>query len=299
MPPVIQLSNLTRCYGPIVAVSGLTLEVQAGEVIGLLGPNGAGKTTTLSMLSGLTLPTSGSVSVFGKDLTRNFMEVIGRIGTLVDRPQFYDYLTARQNLLLLARLAGREITVDRVLDRLGLLHVANRKVGGLSTGVRQRLGLAQAMLTDPELLILDEPTNSLDVEATQEIIKLLRRLAIDSKVTIVLASHLLHEVESLCDRVAIMNKGRLIACERTDALISYDQTEVEVFVDSPEAAARRALEQPWVEHASVQAGRLYVKLKEPNVHQLNALLVGAGYIVSAVIPRRRTLHDYFMKVLNS
>lgn len=299
MPSCIQISSLTKCYGSVVAVSGLTLEVQAGEVIGLLGPNGAGKSTTLGMLCGLIAPSSGAVSIFGKDLRRNFLDIAPRMGVLVDRPAFYEYLTARRNLILLAQLAQREVNIDRVLDRLNLLHIADRKVGELSRGVRQRLGLAQAMLTDPELLVLDEPTNSLDVESSHEVLLLLRRLADEARVTIVVSSHLLHEVESLCDRVAIINKGRLLACERTESLLSHDQTQIEVMVDAPEAAARRLAEQAWVASASVHAGRVHVRLKSPNVHQLTSFLVGSGYVVSAIIPKRRTLQEYFLKVMNS
>ena len=299
MSSCLHVSNLTKCYGRIVAVSGLSLEVQTGEVLGLLGPNGAGKSTTLGMLCGLIKPDSGSISLFGMELRRNFLDVMARIGVLVDKPDFYDYLSARTNLMLLARLGGKSVTIDRALDRLGLLHVADRRVGDLSRGTRQRLGLAQAMLTDPELLILDEPTNGLDIESSQEVLGLLRRLADEAKVTIIVSSHLLHEVELLCDRVAILSNGRLLACERTQSLLSYDLTQIEIMVDAPEAAARRLSEQTWVESTAVHAGRVHVRLRTPNVHQLTSFLVGTGYVVSGVMPRRRTLQDYFLKVMNT
>lgn len=298
MPVCIEMAKLTKRYGSTLAVDALTLEVETGEVLGLLGPNGAGKSTTLYILAGLVRPTSGSVSVFGKDLRRNLLEILSRTGVLVERPAFYDYLSARDNLLLCARLARREVTVDRVLDRMGLLRWSSRKVGTFSTGMRQRLGLAQAMLLEPELLILDEPATGFDPEATQQLMHLLRRLADEANVTIVYSSHMLHEVEGLCDRVAIIDEGKLIACEKTDTLVSYDQSCVDVLVDAPEAAAKRLEAEEWVESATVGPGRVAVTLREPNAQRLTAFLVGLGYRVSGVIPRRRTLQDYFLKVLN-
>ena len=298
MPVCIEMAKLTKRYGSTLAVDALTLDVEKGEVLGLLGPNGAGKSTTLYMLAGLARPTSGSVSVFGKDLRRHLLNILSRTGVLVERPAFYDYLSARDNLLLCARLARQDVTVDRVLDRVGLLRSSGQKVGTFSTGMRQRLGLAQAMLLEPELLLLDEPATGLDPEATQQLMRLLRRLADEANVTIVYSSHMLHEVEGLCDRVAIMDEGKLVACEKTDTLVSYDQSRVDVLVDAPEAAAKRLEAEEWVESATVGPGRVTVTLREPNAQRLTAFLVGLGYRVSGVIPRRRTLQDYFLKVLN-
>jgi ABC-2 type transport system ATP-binding protein len=298
MAACVQTENFAKCYGSVVAVSGLTLSVREGEVFGLLGPNGAGKSTTLYALCGLIPPTSGSISLFGKDLRRNFLEVMARVGVMVERPSFYNHLSAKRNLQLLARLARKEVTVDRALDRVGLLHLGGRRVGAMSHGMRQRLGLAQALLTEPDLLILDEPTGGMDVESTQEILRLLRFLADEAKVTIIFSSHMLHEVETLCDRVAIMNQGRLLACEETDRLISYDTSKADVLLDAPEAAAKRLKEQPWVESVTVQPGRVSVALNGASIHQLTTFLIGAGYRISGILPRRRTLQDYFVKVLH-
>lgn len=308
MVACIQISKLTKRYGSTVAVDDLSLEVQPGEVLGLLGPNGAGKSTTLYMLAGLAPPTSGTITLFGKDLRRDFIEIVGRIGVLVERPAFYDYLSPRENLLILARLAGREVTIDRVLNLTGLLEVAGKKTGTLSMGMRQRLGLAQALLLEPEILILDEPANGLDPESTQEMIRLLRQLAVESHVTIVFSSHMLNEVEELCDRVAVIDKGRLVSCDRMESLLSYDLSQVEVLLDVPEAAANaktasaaaeRLRAQDWVLSAEAVPGKVRVTLKEPNPHQLAAFMVGAGYRLAGIVPRRRTLQDYFLKVLNS
>jgi ABC-2 type transport system ATP-binding protein len=282
-----------------VAVRDLTLDIEPGEVFGLLGPNGAGKSTTLYMLAGLMRPSSGSISIFGRDLRRNFLEIAPRIGVLVERPTFYEHLTVGKNLEISCRLARKHVTIDRVLHRVDLLHAAHQKAGRLSTGLRQRLGLAQAFLTEPELLILDEPTNGLDIEQAHEMRVLLRRLADEAAVTIILSTHLMREVESLCDRVGIMNEGKLISSAKTDALISFDTANVEVLVDAPEAAARRLKEQAWVESVEAKPGRLYVRLRDKDSHHLNAFLLGAGYKITGVLPRRRTLQEYFLKALNT
>lgn len=299
MAVCIALNQVSKRYGKTVAVDGVSLEVQSGEVMGLLGPNGAGKSTTLYMLTGLVRPDAGTVSLFGKDLHRFFTDIAGRMGVLVERPAFFEHVSVRKNLKLHARLAGRDVNLDRAMDLTGLLPWAGAKAGTLSQGLRQRLGLAQALLTEPELLILDEPTLGLDVESTQEVLTLLRSLAAEAKVTILFSSHMLHEVEQLCDRVAIINQGKLVACERTDALISYDHTRVEVLIDGEEKAAKRLKEQPWIVEVKVKPGRLLVQHREDNVNQLASFLVNAGFQVSGIIPKRRTLKDYFLKVMNS
>lgn len=299
MAACIETSHLTKRYGATVAVQDLSLQVETGQVLGLLGPNGAGKSTTLYMLAGLVPPTGGTATIFGRDLHKGFVEIASRMGVLMERPTFYDHLSARKNLLLLSKLARRNVTVDRVLDMVGLLPMASKKVGALSMGMRQRLGLAQALLTEPELLLLDEPAGGLDVEATQAILTLLRRLADAARVTIVFASHMMHEVESLCDRVAILNEGKLLACDAIEELLAYDPSSVEVLLDAPEAASKRLIEQDWVEATRVKPGRLEVRLDGGTVHQLTVFLVNAGYKVGGVIPRRRTLQEYFLKVLNT
>jgi len=295
----VQISQLTKWFGKTCAVDGLSLEVESGEVLGLLGPNGAGKSTTLYMLCSLIPPSSGAITIFGRELHRHFLEIAPRMGVLPERPVFHDYMSVRDNLLLSARLAGRNVTVDRALDRVGLLQVGHDRVGTLSSGMRQRLGLAQALLLEPELLLLDEPTSGMDPESSQEVLALLRRLAEEARVTILFSSHMLHEVQELCDRVAVINKGRLVACDHVDALLTYDQSHVEVLVDAPEAVAKRLSEQPWVLTAEVRPGRVQVALREPNVHHLTSFLVGQGFRLSGIVPRRRTLQDYFLKVLNS
>jgi ABC-2 type transport system ATP-binding protein len=219
---VIEAKGLTKRYGRTVAVDHLDLGVERGEVFGVLGPNGSGKTTTILMLLGLTEPTGGSVSVLGFDPLRRPLEVKRRVGYLPDLVGFYDNLSARENLAYTARLAGIESAVsrrriDQAVQRVGLSPVAGRRVGTYSHGMRQRLGLAELLVKQAEVAILDEPTNGLDPQATQELLGLISELRNDG-MTIVLSSHLLSLVQSICDRVALFRQGRVGLVGKVDDL---------------------------------------------------------------------------------
>ncbi|MCL6553242.1 MAG: ABC transporter ATP-binding protein [Firmicutes bacterium] len=212
--PVIETQGLTKRYGAFTAVDNLTLRIHAGEVFGLLGPNGSGKTTTILMLLGLTEPTSGTARVLGEDPARNPLAVKRRVGYLPDSVGFYDELTAVENLAYTARLnglRGREADqrIDDVLDRMGLADVAHKPVGTFSRGMKQRLGLAEILLKQPQVAILDEPTAGLDPHAAHEFLDLIRGLRADG-LTVLLSSHLLHQVQAVCDRVGLFNKGKMV-----------------------------------------------------------------------------------------
>jgi ABC-2 type transport system ATP-binding protein len=222
MSAAIETENLTKRYGPVIAVDGLTLQLQAGEVFGLLGPNGSGKTTTILMVLGLTDPTSGSVRVLGQDPSRHPLAVKRRVGYLPDSVGFYDDLTARENLRYTARLNGMprpeaEARIDDVLARVGLTDVADRRVQAFSRGMRQRLGLADVLLKRPEIAILDEPTVGLDPEAATEFLQLIRDLKAHG-ITVLLSSHLLHQVQAVCDRVGLFRNGKMVLEGTFDSL---------------------------------------------------------------------------------
>lgn len=211
--PVIQARNLTKRYGRVTAVDRLNLSVESGEVFGLLGPNGSGKTTTILMLMGLTDVTEGEIEVLGLDPARQPLAVKRRIGYMPDSVGFYDELSGRQNLRYTGRLAGLsgkhlDERIARELERVGMSEAADKPAGTYSRGMRQRLGLADALLKEPGLVILDEPTNGLDPHATREFLALIGALKRDG-ITVLLSSHLLDRVQAVCDRIALFHRGRI------------------------------------------------------------------------------------------
>jgi ABC-2 type transport system ATP-binding protein len=223
MSTVVETINLTKRYRDLTAVNSLNLKVEQGEVFGFLGPNGAGKTTTILMLLGLTEPTSGQVSMCGFDPARQPLEVKKRVGYLPENPGFYEDLTARENLLYIARLnrvSDPEASqrVSRLLDQVGLSNDGNRPVGEFSRGMKQRLGIAEVLIKEPQALILDEPTLGLDPDGAVRILELITSLRRERGLTVLLSSHLLHQVQQICGRIGIIVKGRLIVQGELDEL---------------------------------------------------------------------------------
>lgn len=220
---IIRISDLTKCYGEKEAVSHLNLDIYKGEVFGLLGPNGAGKTTTTLMLTGLTEPTSGCAYIAGKDCVRETMEIKKTVGYLPDNVGFYNDLTGRENLQFTAALNGipkkkAEETIDRLLLRTGLSEAGEQKVGTYSRGMRQRLGIADVLIKDPQVIIMDEPTLGIDPEGMRELLKLIRELAKQDGRTILISSHQLYQVQQICDRVGMFVSGSLLACGTIEEL---------------------------------------------------------------------------------
>ena len=214
---VIEMEGLTKRYGAITAVDNLTLSVRRGEVFGLLGPNGAGKSTTTLMLLGLTDPTAGSARIAGVDCTRNPLRVKRFVGYLADNMGFYPEMTGRENLRMTGRMNGLhgealERRIDGLIERVGIAEAVDRRTGTYSKGMKQRLGIADILMKDPDVLIMDEPTNGIDPEGMRELMALIRQLAEEDGKTILISSHQLHQIQQICDRVGIFVSGRLIAC---------------------------------------------------------------------------------------
>jgi ABC-2 type transport system ATP-binding protein len=294
--PVLELANLSKTYGRrgggVRAVRDVTLSVGAGEVYGFLGPNGAGKSTTIRMLIGLISPTAGDVRLFGEDLRRH-RSVLRRVGSLVDGGAFYPFLSGRRNLEVLARThGGGGERIDALLDQVGLAKDAKRKVKGYSTGMRQRLGVAAALLNDPEIVILDEPVNGLDVAGIQEMRALIRDLAVEQGKTVFLSSHLLHEVQQVCDRVAIISKGEIVR-EATiaDLLRQDDGLRIEA---APLDAAEAALASRWAVERDGEA--LIVRAARAEAPELVRRLVGAGADLFRLTPEQRNLEEVFLSI---
>lgn len=263
--PVFQTKNLTKKYGSFAAVDNLTMEVQGGEVFGMLGPNGAGKTTTILMLLGLTEPTSGYVRVLGLDPARQPLSVKSRVGYLPDQVGFYDELSAKENLTYIARLNGIpgsqvEGRVREALARVGLEKAASQRAGTFSRGMRQRLGLADVLVKQPRLIIMDEPTSGLDPEASHEFLDMIRQLK-DEGITILLASHLLYQVQAVCDRVGLFNQGKMVLEGTVEDLarqVLGGAYRIQVDAEGPQPAILEALEKiPEVISTRVSDSRVY------------------------------------------
>ncbi|GMK37240.1 ABC transporter ATP-binding protein [Paenibacillus sp. CCS19] len=234
--PIIELKRLTKHYDSQVAVNGLNLTIGRGEVFGLLGPNGAGKTTTILMMLGLTEPTSGSARICGLDPMRQALQVKRRVGYMPDDIGFYEDRTAIDNLMLTARLnrisnAEGWSRAQELLDLVGLRDAINKKVGAFSRGMRQRLGIADVLIKRPEVVILDEPTLGIDPEGVRELLKLISDLSRQQKITVLLSSHHLHQVQQICDRVGLFVRGELIACGDIESLANQLDDEGTVTVE--------------------------------------------------------------------
>ena len=292
MSTVLQTRGLTKHFGPVRAVDGVDLMVRRGEVFGFLGPNGSGKTTTIGMLLGLIHPTAGTAELFGETISPERTQPLRRVGSLVGAPGLVPYLSGRQNLQLLARLQpqAQNGRVDAVLNQTGLSGAARRKAKGYSTGMKQRLGLAAALLHRPELLILDEPTNGLDPAGMREVRDLVGSLAAQG-VTVFLSSHLLHEVEQICDRVAVLNKGKVVAQGTVGELLSKEPV-LRVRVASPQAAVEVLRSLPEVSHLSTNG--TYVEVRGPRPEVVIAHLVDCGLVPREVREERPDLESLYL-----
>ncbi len=315
-PVVLRTERLTKQFGRLTAVHNLTLEVCQGEVFGLLGPNGSGKTTTLRMILGLIWPTEGQISLFGTQMTNDAERraALQRIGAIVEQPAFYPYLSARENLLGVAAYAGlpndaaTETRIDEVLLQVGLAPRARDAYKKYSLGMKQRLGIAAALLTQPELLMLDEPTNGLDPAGMVEVRWLIGQLA-QRGITVLLSSHLLHEVQQVCTRVAILNRGVLITQGEVGQLLAA-QGGIQLGFSQPEllpqaASILQAARAPWLRSmryvppesgAWMPPGGWLLLVDAPVEHaaEVNAILGAQGVYAAEVRRREASLEQFFL-----
>jgi ABC-2 type transport system ATP-binding protein len=292
----VEVRGLVKRYGELTAVAGVDVTVRAGDVYGYLGPNGAGKTTSLRMMLGLIRPTEGTVRLFGRDPQVTVRALEGVAG-FVEAPTFYPYLSGRRNLELLAAFDGNGSSsrIDQALDTVELRHRAGDRVGGYSHGMRQRLGIAAALLREPKLLLLDEPTTGLDPGGMRDMRLLIRQLA-GQGITIVLSSHVLTEVEDVCNRVAIVRSGKIvyegeIADLKRAAGMSYRLSTTN---DERALAVSRA--QRGISEVRMQQGRILFTADESAVAELSQALVEAGALIRALAPQSATLEDLFFSL---
>lgn len=296
---VIEINSLTKDFKELRAVNGLNLNVYKGDVFGFLGPNGAGKSTTIRMLLSLIKPSEGSIKIFDKPLEKNRIEILRKIGAIVEKPDFYGYLSAYKNLEILGKISLPDISKKRIMEILELVGLEKRfksKVKTFSHGMKQRLGLAQALLHDPDLIILDEPTTGLDPQGMKEIRELIIYLSKEKGKTIFLSTHILSEIELVANRMIIINKGTTKVEGFVKDLLDSSKSKVSFEVDNEELAKKIISSSVWGDKLDRQVENRFILLLESNeISEVVKYLVESKVKVSAVIPTR-SLEDYFLKI---
>lgn len=295
MPPVLRTEGLSKRFGSFQAVDNLSLDVEEGDIYGFLGVNGAGKTTTMRMILRLIRPTSGSVSVFGLDTRKHFIEIMKRVGCLVELPAYYPYLSAWKNLEIV-RLATGGIEEKRIPEMLELVGLGKRmhdRVRTFSQGMRQRLGIAMALLPRPRLVLLDEPTNGLDPHGINHIREVIKDLNRREGVTFVISSHLLHEVEITCNRVGLIKHGKLLIQDTIHKILAKTMTGVRI-VGEPADRCAALLKDMGFAIADDPSGGLRVAASPERFADIAARLVQSGIALREISPLRQTLEEFFL-----
>jgi ABC-type multidrug transport system ATPase subunit len=295
---ILQTRQLGKRYKKRWAVKNLNLEVHCSDVFGFLGPNGAGKSTTIRMILSLIKPTEGATEIFGHSLKSHRSEALRRVGGIVEKPDFYQYLSAYKNLEIVGALSGdvKRKRIFEVLDLVGLSDRATDRVKTYSHGMKQRLGIAQALISDPELVILDEPTNGLDPQGMKEVRDLIVHLSRDQKKTIILSSHLLNEIEMVANRMAIIHNGELVVQGDVNTLLDEGEKYVILHAEPRQKVLSVLKRQKMIlKNISEKEGRFEVIMDFALIPELNKALVDAGVQVRALIPRR-SLEDLFLSM---
>ena len=295
----IETVGLVKAFGDQKAVSDVSLRVPSGSVFGFLGPNGSGKTTTIRMLLGLAEATAGQINLLGHSIPKQVGDVLPKVGALVEGPAFYPYMSGRNNLMRMdsadrnSNSGTREKRVDAALERVGLSNAAKKKVHAYSLGMKQRLGLANALLKPRELLILDEPTNGLDPQGTREVRNLIRSLAAEG-ITIFLSSHLLTEIEQLCSHVAVMRAGEIVAQGSLEEIRAHGQTRLILLVDNT-ADAQEVLKVAGISNLKISGNKIIASVDSDfEVARINIELVAKKVAVSEIRLEHPSLEEYFV-----
>jgi ABC-type multidrug transport system ATPase subunit len=297
---ILQTKNLGKQYKRRWAVHHLDLEVRRGDVFGFLGPNGAGKSTTIRMLLSLIRPTEGEVFLFSYSLAKDREKALHSIGGIVEKPDFYLYLTAFRNLEIVGALNGgaEKKRIEEVLELVGLSSRARDKVKTFSHGMKQRLGIAQALLSDPEFVILDEPTSGLDPQGMKEIRDLIRHLASDRQKTVMLSSHLLNEVELVANRMAVINRGELVTQGEVSALLEKGEKVVTFRGQPAEKLQALLTARIGADKVTVKNDAVLAAVPFEDIPAITRVLVAEGIEIQAIIPRR-SLEEYFLSITES
>ena len=300
MGSIVQVSHLAKNFGEIKAVDDLSFTVERGEVYGFLGQNGAGKSTTIRMLLTLVRPSGGQIEIFGLPLSTHKKEILRNVGAIIERPDLYKYLTAKENLSIFARMSGKKIKSSALLDQLemvGLSDRADSRVKTFSQGMKQRLGIAVALVHDPELIILDEPTNGLDPQGIADMRNLIIHLSREKKKTIIVSSHLLSEMELISDSMIIIDKGKKLVEGKVTDLFDPAEMILELSTTDHEATRRILTGRGHRLTRETEDDVLYVRITRSDIPRLAEVLVGAGIGIISMHPRH-SLEDYFLSLTN-
>ena len=298
---IIEVKNLVKDYGKFRAVDDVSFDVFQGDVFGFLGPNGAGKSTTIRTMLTLISATSGEIKIFGKELNANRKEILAEIGCIVEKPDFYKYLSAQKNLEIFARVSGKNVSkskIAEVIEFVGLKGRENDKVNGFSHGMRQRLGIAQTLIHDPKLIILDEPTTGLDPQGILDIRNLILQLKNERNKTVLLSSHILSEIELIANRMVIISKGKTLVQGNVRELLDEKVLLVSFAVNDQNKAI--AILQKEFPNAiqSTSNDQILLHLSKDEIPVCNKLLTDSGISVYSIESKRK-LEDYFLKLINS
>lgn len=302
MSAIIQVSNLTKSFGEVKAVNELSFTVPAGEIYGFLGQNGAGKSTTIRMLLTLIKPDSGKVEIFGMDLKKNRKEILRNTGAIIERPDMYKYLTARENMKIFSEISGVKISSKKIMEQLemvGLAERANSKVKTYSQGMKQRLGIAIALVHDPQLIILDEPTNGLDPQGIADMRNLILHLSKDLGKTLFVSSHLLSEVELIADSMLIIDKGKKIAEGKANDLFDPAETVVELKTEDNDIAYEKLQQSEWGNLViEKKNGIILLKLHRNQLSSVMRELVLMNIGITS-FTSKNSLEDYFLSLTSA
>jgi ABC-type multidrug transport system ATPase subunit len=301
MSTIIQVKGLTKYFREIKAVNDLSFQVSTGQVYGFLGQNGAGKSTTIRMLLTLITPDLGSIEIFGMDLQKRRHEILQKVGAIIEKPDLYKYLTAIENLRMFAAISGVKLSEKQLMDQLamvGLVERARSRVKTFSQGMKQRLGIAVALVHDPDLIILDEPTNGLDPQGIADVRNLILHLSNDRGKTVFVSSHLLSEIEVIADSILIINKGHKVAEGSKRELLNPVKTEVELITDNRDKSISLIKTTQWSKYlldGHSDDGHILFEMDKVLIPELNRALVQNGINVLSLKPRH-SLEDLFLSL---
>lgn len=294
----LELINVSKTYNGLKAVNNLSLTVYKGDIYGFLGPNGAGKSTSIRMILSLITPDAGKIKLFGENLSHHRYTTLSRVGALIEKPDFYTYLSARKNLEILGKLSGVNKLPDKIDEVLRLVKLHDRagsKVRTYSQGMRQRLGIAQCLLHDPDLIILDEPGNGLDPQGQKEMRNLIKKLSIDRNITIILSSHILNEIEQVADRMIIINKGKKIVEGKVDGLLNGNEILMSLEVSDIPKAKKILGDFTDYDQIDIRDNKLYFSSAKDQIPLIMKKLLSEDIDIYSATPAR-TLEDYFIKI---